>query len=170
MLYNFDFSYYYKKKDKEIISSVGILILFFDLSIMASIGHLTSRQVAVSGGHGISRMVKTIGSIVAKVYNGLRTWGSATSRTQLKQLSRPAPVLNKPRVSRARKSHVAPQLQITKTGVADQALSWADRDYRKSEISSPAKPADIDRVRTNSIISKVRKSNPTRHRKVYNFF
>ena len=129
---------------------------------MVSIGNLTSRQVAVSGGHGISRMVKTIGSIVSKVYNGLRTWGSSTSRTQLKQLSRPAPVLNKPSVSRARKSHVAPRLEIAKTGVAGEALIEINRNGKKSEIRSPAKPAAINRVRTKSIISQIRKSNPTR--------
>lgn len=130
---------------------------------MVSIGNLTARQAAVSSGRGIGFMVRKIGSMVSKVYNGLRTWGSGNSRSSMQQLSRPS--VNKQIENRASRTRTGSQGKITKTG--SQAGTNDEKMIRKPGSTTIPKS-----VRTRQILKEIRSSvlpnNRTKTSKPYN--
>ncbi|MDA0772326.1 MAG: hypothetical protein O3C63_05225 [Cyanobacteria bacterium] len=114
---------------------------------MVSIGNLTARQAAVSSAHGIGFVVRKIRSMVSKVYNGLRTWGSGNSRSTMQHLSRPS--VNKSVLSRASQ------------GSKPKNGSSASAD-NNNVTQKPGSIPTSERTNTMQIISKIRKDGPAK--------
>lgn len=117
---------------------------------MVSIGNLTPKQAAVSSGHGIGFVVRTISSMVSKLYNGLRTWGSGASRTQLQLLSRPSSVTRNP---------AGPIDSLAKRASTMNAASNARQNTAEQNFTNRAA---TDREKTMRILSEVRKGGPAK--------
>ena len=141
--------------------AVAFILIFYFFK-MVSIANLTPRQAAVSSGHGIGFVVRTIGNMVSKVYNGLRTWGSGANRTKMQQLSRPSSVTR----SQARPIDSSAKLANTMmtSKVIQNTPELKTGDDQKIVSSNFAKRAASDKDKTRNILSEVRKGGPAKFR------